>query len=37
MNDVVIIDCNIGNLDSVVSAIKILGYKPCLTNEKKNN
>ncbi len=35
MDDIVVIDYNIGNVDSIISAIKILGYKPNLTNDKK--
>ena len=35
MKEIVVIDYNIGNVDSVVSAIKILGYKPLLTNNKE--
>jgi|TARA_Y100000294_G_scaffold164058_1_gene170508 glutamine amidotransferase len=35
MKEIVVIDYKIGNVDSVVSAIKILGYKPLLTNNKE--
>jgi len=35
MDDIVVIDYNIGNVDSIISAIKILGYKPNLTNDKE--
>ena len=35
MKEIIIIDYNIGNIDSVVSAVKILGFKPLLTNNKE--
>ena len=34
MKEIVIIDYNIGNVDSVVSAVRYLGHKPLLSNKK---